>query len=296
VIPSRLIRLVKPWLLPIWNGGHRFAWRIGELAGALGHGRFEWCSVCGRFGPMLRRNWLVAPELRRRWGLNDRQVIALAAKETDCCLFCGAQRRSRRMAEVILRLLPTGDRSIRGWVRSPLARALRIAEINEVTGLHGEFACLPLHQYSEYLPDVEPGSERNRVRCEDLMRLTYSDASLDLIVHAETLEHVPDMPRALSELNRVLAPGGLMVFTIPRLPDIAQTYSRARVGIGGKVEPIVEPLISHPGGDWGYPVFTEFGADFEEILLHVGFRVETFFGPLRDDELGLVYVASKVDS
>lgn len=288
-----MIGRLKPLLLPIWNGGHRLAWRFGELIDAVAHGRFERCAVCGRFGPMLRRLWVIAPELRRRWGLSDRQAVALAAKETDCCCFCGAQRRSRRMAEVLSRVIPTGDRSIRRWVDSPVARALRVAEINEVTGLHAELSRLPRHAYSEYLAGVEPGRMRDGVRCEDLTRLTYADDSFDLIIHAETLEHVHDPGRALGELRRVLTPGGLMVFTVPILPGVDRTYRRARVGTDGGIEPIAGPLIFHPGGDWGYPVFTEFGADFEEIVRGAGFEVETCFGPVRDDELGQVYVARR---
>jgi len=240
---------------------------------------------------MLRRLWVIAPELRRRWDLTDRQAVALAAKETDCCCFCGAQRRSRRMAEVLLRLIPTGARSIRRWVDSPIVRALRVAEINEVTGLHAELARLPHHAYSEYLTAVEPGQKRDGVRCEDLTRLTYADDSFDLILHAETLEHVPDLARALTELRRVLAPAGSTVFTIPVLPAVDCTYQRARIGDDGQIEPIVDPLISHPGGDWGYPVFIEFGADFEEIVRRAGFDVDVKYGPTRHDELAQVYVA-----
>ena len=50
---------------------------------------------------------------------------------------------------------------------------------------------------------------------------------------------------------------------------------------------------AHPGGDWGYPVFTEFGADLPELLRRAGFEVEVFFGPTRDDDLAQVYVCRK---
>ncbi len=45
---------------------------------------------------------------------------------------------------------------------------------------------------SEFFADVEPGASRDGVRCEDVQRLTYGDASFDLITHTEVLEHVPD--------------------------------------------------------------------------------------------------------
>jgi hypothetical protein len=53
------------------------------------------------------------------------------------------------------------------------------------------------------------------------------------------------------------------------------------------------PRICHPGGDWGYPVFTEFGADLPGLLQTFGFDVEVHFGPPSEDDLAQVYVCRK---
>ena len=45
--------------------------------------------------------------------------------------------------------------------------------------------------------------------------LPLSDNSFDLALCAETLEHVQDVSLALSELRRVLRPGGLLAVTTP---------------------------------------------------------------------------------
>ena len=66
-----------------------------------------------------------------------------------------------------------------------------------------------------------PGSIVDGFRSEDLTRLTYSDASFDLVLTSETLEHVPDLEAALREIRRVLVPGGRHIFTIPQLPSCA---------------------------------------------------------------------------
>ena len=92
-----------------------------------------------------------------------------------------------------------------------------------------------------------------------MTRLTYPDASFDLVLTSETLEHVPDLDAALAETRRVLAPGGRHVFTVPLLPGVPATYSRIRTGPDGAAVHLAPP-ICHPGGDVGYPVFTEFGA------------------------------------
>ncbi len=49
--------------------------------------------------------------------------------------------------------------------------------------------------------------------------LPYDDASFDVVVCVDVLEHVSDLPRVLAEIARVLRPGGVFLFdTINRNP------------------------------------------------------------------------------
>jgi len=292
--PVWLDRL-KPWLLPIYNSAHRAAWRLGEYAGAIRHRRFGRCAVCGRWGPRLYRRWIVWPELERRWGLEPLEAEALAHKESDACAFCGAKLRARRIAQALLITLggdPPPWRSIRDWTRSPNAQRLAIAEVNEIEGLHAELARLPGFAPSEYIEGAEPGAIVDGVRCEDLTRLTYHAERFDLLLSSETLEHVPDLPKALSEIRRVLKPGGSHIFTVPVRPSVPRTFERRRINPDGAIVD-AHPPIAHPGGDWGYPVFTEFGADLPERLQAAGFEVRVLFGPTRVEDLAQVYVCRK---
>jgi 2-polyprenyl-6-hydroxyphenyl methylase/3-demethylubiquinone-9 3-methyltransferase len=45
-----------------------------------------------------------------------------------------------------------------------------------------------------------------------LERLPFASGSFDAVVAADVLEHLPDLPAAVAELARVLAPGGSFVF------------------------------------------------------------------------------------
>jgi SAM-dependent methyltransferase len=67
--------------------------------------------------------------------------------------------------------------------------------------------------------------------------LPLEDSSFDLIWASEVIEHVADTARWLSELRRVLAPGGRLLVTTP-------SHGRLRVALGG-IERFSEPLGDH---------------------------------------------------
>jgi ubiquinone/menaquinone biosynthesis C-methylase UbiE len=46
----------------------------------------------------------------------------------------------------------------------------------------------------------------------DAERLPFADASFDLVLGHAVLHHIPDLPRAFAEFERVLAPGGTVLF------------------------------------------------------------------------------------
>ena len=98
--------------------------------------------------------------------------------------------------------------------------------------------------------------------------------------------------RSLSEIRRVLRPGGLHLFTIPVRPGVPKTFARAEIGPDGQLVHHA-PAIAHPGGDWGYPVFTEFGADLFARFDRAGFDTTIHFGPTTEDDLAQVYASRK---
>jgi SAM-dependent methyltransferase len=49
----------------------------------------------------------------------------------------------------------------------------------------------------------------------DVTRLPFADGSFDVVLATEVIEHTLDAGRAVSELVRVTAPGGLTVITTP---------------------------------------------------------------------------------
>jgi SAM-dependent methyltransferase len=67
--------------------------------------------------------------------------------------------------------------------------------------------------------------------------LPFDDCSFELVWASEVIEHVADTARWLSEVRRVLAPGGRLILTTP-------SHGRLRLAVGG-IERFSEPLGDH---------------------------------------------------
>ncbi|MET0930765.1 MAG: class I SAM-dependent methyltransferase [Aeromicrobium sp.] len=67
--------------------------------------------------------------------------------------------------------------------------------------------------------EVPPGGS-GEVKVGDILDMPYADGTFDVVLASEILEHVPEDDRAIAELVRILAPGGILAITVPRwLPE-----------------------------------------------------------------------------
>ena len=62
------------------------------------------------------------------------------------------------------------------------------------------------------LPDTAHGA----VQAGTILDMPYADGTFDVVLASEILEHVPEDVQAISELERILAPGGTLAVTVPR--------------------------------------------------------------------------------
>jgi SAM-dependent methyltransferase len=102
----------------------------------------------------------------------------------------------------------------------------------------------------------------------DLTRLGLADGSVDTAVCISVLEHVDDLPTALAELRRVVAPGGVLLLTVPFLYPVHDRHDVWRVApdawpgllgdefdvervvsLGGRVATLAM-LLQRPRGVW----------------------------------------------
>jgi SAM-dependent methyltransferase len=193
------------------------------------------CPCCGC--DRLQARTVLWKKLIAEWRIAPHEVEYIDRQQGTFCLGCGANLRSMALAAAIMRCLRF-DGVFRDFVRGAAASALKILEINEAGHLAPYLRQAPGHMLKAY-PEI------------DMMNLPFAEETFDLIVHSDTLEHVPQPVRGLSECCRVLKTGGFCVFTIPIIVD-RLTVSR---------EGLPPSYHGNPTNPLDYLVYTEYGAD-----------------------------------
>ena len=253
------------------------------------------CMACGADTMFAFNSWTIGHDLRAFWG-DPRVSHAYARRESMFCRFCCGSLRVRRIAEILVSLYgPPGCASLAELTENPTFRDLDIAEINtigSIGSMHALLQRLPRLAFSDYRGPERLGQLVNGSRNEDICRLTYADASFDIVLSSDTLEHVPDFRAALAETRRVLRPGGRHIFTVPVVWSRSTTEARAHVGGDGEIIHLM-PALYHGKGSGAYrfiPVgddlltFTEFGSDIVDHIRKAGFEPEVYAGS--DDVTG----------
>jgi hypothetical protein len=177
-------------------------------------------------------------------------------RDNYLCSGCGSIPRERAIATVFQRIRP-GAPALRIHESSPGPRGFSPWLRQRFPGL----------VQSHYWSREPPGSEVRGFRNENLEALTFRDASLDVHVTQDVMEHVFDLPRVASELYRTLVQGGVHIFTTPLTSKAQPTRQRARVR-DGQVEHLVTPPAFHgnPIDEAGSLVTYDFGYDIVELI------------------------------
>lgn len=202
------------------------------------------CPVCG--GDQFAEKPVLWTELVNAWQLSEREVAYINRQQGFHCKQCFNNMRSMGLAAAILREYQFEGTLVQ-FCESK--NKLVVHEINRAGGLTPFLEKLPFHELFEY-PQF------------DLLDLKIESESSDLIVHSDTLEHVSNPERALSECKRVLRADGRLIFTVP---IVVHRLTRFRAGL----EPSYhgQPKINSDD----QLVFTEFGADMWRFVVGAGF-------------------------
>jgi SAM-dependent methyltransferase len=127
-----------------------------------------------------------------------------------------------------------------------------------------------------YFPEHPLGSVIHGLRNENLEALTLADASVDVWLHLDVMEHLFHPFQAMREIHRTLRPGGVCLFTAPTYPDRVKSEQVAFREADGSVRVVGEPEYhGNPQSPQGSLVTWRFGYDLaERVSRECGFDVE----------------------
>lgn len=111
----------------------------------------------------------------------------------------------------------------------------------------------------------------------DICNLPFSNDKFDLIICNHVLEHIPDDTKAMSELFRILKPGGYAVLQVPYEKERLETFEDDSI-----TDPEERRKIFGQ-----YDHVRVYGMDYFDKLAAVGFQVNAvdFTKKLRDTEI-----------
>lgn len=189
------------------------------------------------------------------------------------CNICGSIPRQRHLQHIL-------DKHYSCW------ETLSIHESSPSNNFISQYA--PYYSCSQYLPSIPLGSISNDgVRSESLESLSFASESIDVFITQDVFEHLFYPDQAAKEIARVLAPGGIHIFTAPKYEELRKSYPRSIVSHDGSIIHLHEPEYhGNPVGDGKALVTWHYGDDFEYLLtMWSGLPVTTYV--TRDRSLGI---------
>jgi len=211
----------------------------------FGHGLKDLvCSVCGH--DKFEESEVLWPELISSWQLSKEEARYINRQQGCHCAFCKNNLRSLALAKAILKTL-FFEGTLLEFCQSSSKH--KLLEINRAGNLTDSLKKLIHHRLIEY-PKF------------DMTNLDIESGIYDLVVHSDTLEHIANPERALSECSRVLSKDGKCIFTTP---IIVERMTRSRAGLA----PSYHGQSNVQAND--QLVHTEFGANFWQTVLKAGF-------------------------
>jgi SAM-dependent methyltransferase len=235
------------------------------------------CNICGHTGPLTHELFDLAK-------FAQHHIDPL--RETLRCRGCESKMRDRALAAGLLGVIAERY-GVHAQTVDELATVLpdgvRILETDANSRLAKR---LPTAVRSLYYPDRAPGEV---VRDDgainlDLEAMPFDDASFDVIITTEVMEHVRYVDKAHREIARCLDPQGTYVFTVPYDPALAETWDLIDPETD---DPLVHPMHMHgdPGmRDEGIKSYRVFGRDIVDDLR--GWGLDAKWSPVDDPAIG----------
>ncbi|TYA56651.1 class I SAM-dependent methyltransferase [Formosa maritima] len=118
---------------------------------------------------------------------------------------------------------------------------------------------IPCDLYPEYFNY----NEQVQIEKVDITSIPYEDNSFDFILCNHVLEHIPNDKLAMTELFRVMKPGGFGILQVPLDPNLINTYEDFTI-ITPEAKEVAFGQHDH---------VRVYGLDYKQRLENVGFKV-----------------------
>jgi SAM-dependent methyltransferase len=189
--------------------------------------------------------------------LERRQVVGGMMRYGDACPVCHSADRTRLYLLYLEQVLLAGP------------GRKRVLHVAPETGLYLRLKREPSVSYVATDLDARRYRHIPELIAADLTNLPFEDGDFDAVICSHVLEHVPDDRRAMSEMRRVLAPGGVALLMVPLATD----------GLGTEEDiTLTDPKeMDRRFGQYDHLRLYSPG-DFAARLEGVGFRVGWFNG------------------
>ncbi|MDD2598606.1 MAG: class I SAM-dependent methyltransferase [Kiritimatiellae bacterium] len=176
--------------------------------GINGLGRKCHCCICGK-------RFMRFSTYRGGWDAVSSYLKQLDWTGSDFdhfwCPFCRSHDRERHLKLYF--------DALNFWDKFKGATVLHIAPEKHIA------LCIESCQPKRYLKgDIVPA--REGVEVMDVTAIPEADNTFDFVLCNHVLEHVPDDRKALSEIFRVLKPGGVAILQTPYAPELRYTRER----------------------------------------------------------------------
>ncbi len=150
-----------------------------------------------------------------------------------------------------------------------------VQAFNSLTGIetHG----LEYEEEKVRLARHQKGVEAERVLQGDIQNMPYEDGYFDAVLLNEVLEHIPDQHKGLSEVHRILRPGGILLIFSPNRYYPFETHG-VYLKRSGKRLPHYVPFIPWIPLSLGqkflnYPARNYWPGELSVLVEQQGFRV-----------------------
>lgn len=202
---SSLKKFIPFWLAKKLKGFHQ------KSSTWFMRGNNYYCPFCKNSFIKFRPGGVILPSL------HDKKIIGSGYRQNNVCPRCNSLDRDRLIYVFLAQKTNIFTAPIKILHVAPegCIRAM-LTELPNITYLSG----LKYHQGFYY---------EKKSTILDITNLTFDDESFDVIICNHVLEHISDDLKAISELYRVLKPGGWAILQVPISKILNETFEDPNV-------------------------------------------------------------------